>query len=256
MKKKKKIIVWIISGMALLLLTAAALYLIKNKILTPAMVQAQKYEVRGVDVSRYQGEIDWEILSTQDIEFAFIKATEGSSHIDNKFVFNMENAYAAGLSVGAYHFFSFDSPGAGQAIHYINTVGSLYDKMPPIIDFEFYGDKDKNPPDAQETREQLQAMLDGLEAEYQVKPIIYATVTTYKLYLEGHFLEYPIWIRNVYYETALEPGREWTFWQYRDNALLKGYTGEEEKIDLNVFRGTRAQLEAMKVQVVGKSPLW
>lgn len=176
-----------------------------------------------------------------------MKATEGSSHVDNKFLYNMAEAYETGLCVGAYHFFSFDSPGAGQALHYINTVGSLQDKMPPMIDFEFYGDKDENPPEPEAVRRELQALLSVLEEEYGVKPIIYATATTYKMYIEGHFQEYPIWIRNVYYETALENGREWTFWQYKDNALLDGYSGEEEKIDLNVFRGSKKELEAMKV---------
>ncbi len=247
--KRKKILIGSILGVVLLILTFIAFYLVKNKILTPAMVQAQKYPVKGVDVSRYQGEIDWDVLSGQGIEFAFLKATEGSSHIDSKFFYNMRAAYESGLCVGAYHFFSFDSPGAGQAVHYINTVGSLHDKMPPIIDFEFYGDKDKNHPDPEETRKQLQDMLTALEEEYQVKPIIYATATTYKLYIEGYFTEYPIWIRNVYYETALENGREWTFWQYKDNALLDGYSGEEKKIDMNVFRGTIEELKAMKVQL-------
>lgn len=256
MKIGKKILLGSILGICLLILLSIGIYLVKNKILTPAMIQAKKYPVRGVDVSRYQGEIDWGILSTQDIQFAFIKATEGSSHIDNKFFYNIEAAYNTDLCVGAYHFFSFDSSGKAQALHYINTVGSLYDKLPPIIDFEFYGDKDKNPPDAEEVRRQLQEMLDTLEEEYQEKPIIYATGTTYNMYLKGYFQEYPIWIRNVYYETALEKGREWLFWQYKDNAVLEGYHGAEEKIDLNVFRGTREELDAMKVQVVGKTPLW
>lgn len=255
LKRGMKILIGSLGCIVLLLLLGTAFYLMKNKILTPAMIQAQKYPVRGVDVSRYQGEIDWDILSTQDIEFAFIKATEGSSHVDNKFIYNMEQAYESGLCVGAYHFFSFDSPGETQAAHYIRTVGSLYDKMPPIIDFEFYGDKDKNPPEPEETRRQLQTLLNILEEEYKEKPIIYATGTTYKMYLEGYLKEYPIWIRNVYYETALENGREWTFWQYKDNALLEGYSGDEEKIDLNVFRGSREELAAMKVQVVGKSSL-
>lgn len=247
LSRKKRILAGCLAGAVLALLLAAAFYLIKNKILTPAMIQAKKYEVRGVDVSRYQGEIDWEVLSREGIEFAFLKATEGSSHVDNKFLYNMAEAYETGLCVGAYHFFSFDSPGAGQALHYINTVGSLQDKMPPMIDFEFYGDKDENPPEPEAVRRELQALLSVLEEEYGVKPIIYATATTYKMYIEGHFQEYPIWIRNVYYETALENGREWTFWQYKDNALLDGYSGEEEKIDLNVFRGSKKELEAMKV---------
>lgn len=232
-----------------MMITLSLLYLSKNKIFTPAMIQAYKYQVKGVDVSRYQGEIDWQVIKQQDIAFAFIKATEGSSHVDNKYYYNIEEAYRAGLCVGAYHFFSFDSTGESQALHYINTVGSLYDKLPPVIDFEYYGDKAFNPPDQEKTRKQLKILLEALEEEYQKKPIIYATSTTYKIYLENYFEEYPIWIRNVYYETKLENDKDWTFWQYKDNALLEGYSGAEEKIDLNVFRGTKKELEDMKVQV-------
>lgn len=71
LSRKKRILAGCLAGAVLALLLAAAFYLIKNKILTPAMIQAKKYEVRGVDVSRYQGEIDWEVLSREGIEFAF-----------------------------------------------------------------------------------------------------------------------------------------------------------------------------------------
>ena len=65
-----------------------------------------KYEIRGVDVSSYQGEIDWKVLANQDIKFAFIKATEGSSFVDEKFKSNYENAKKIeNLAIGAYHFF-------------------------------------------------------------------------------------------------------------------------------------------------------
>ena len=48
----------------------------------------QTYPVRGVDVSVYQGDIDWQILADQNIDFAFIKATEGSSFVDPNFSYN------------------------------------------------------------------------------------------------------------------------------------------------------------------------
>lgn len=69
----------------------------------------------GVDVSTYQGDVDWPALRAQGVDFAFIKATEGSSLQDRQFSANWENAQAAGVRVGAYHFFSYDSPGETQA---------------------------------------------------------------------------------------------------------------------------------------------
>ena len=72
---------------------------------------AERYPVRGVDVSSYQGEIDWPALSQQGLDFAFIKATEGSSDVDARFARNWEQAQKTDQRIGAYHFFSFDSAG-------------------------------------------------------------------------------------------------------------------------------------------------
>ena len=83
---------------------------------------ADKYDIHGIDVSSYQGEIDWNVLSSQDISFVFIKATEGSSFVDKCFSYNFEEAKKTSLSVGAYHFFSYDSTGEKQAENFINTV--------------------------------------------------------------------------------------------------------------------------------------
>ena len=96
--------------------------------------------VHGVDVSHYQGEIDWPVLAGQNIQFAFVKATEGSIYTDETFEANWAGAQAAGLRVGAYHFFSYDSDGLSQAENYIATVPVLPGALPPVIDVEFYGD--------------------------------------------------------------------------------------------------------------------
>ncbi len=80
------------------------------------------YPVWGVDVSHYQGEIDWEALRAQGVRFAFIKATEGSSHVDERFAQNADGASAAGVPAGAYHFFSFESPGQTQAENLLSAL--------------------------------------------------------------------------------------------------------------------------------------
>ena len=68
-----------------------------------------KYEVQGIDVSHYQGMIDWAQIQDQGIDFAFIKATEGSGYVDECFYDNWQAAEQTDLMIGAYHFFSFDS---------------------------------------------------------------------------------------------------------------------------------------------------
>ena len=202
---------------------------------------AGTYSVRGVDVSHYQGDIDWSVLSAQDISFAYIKATEGSRHRDPRFEENWEESAGTGLYTGAYHFFSFDSPAESQAQNFIQTVGKREGMLPPVVDFEFYGDKRSNPPPVSQAAEQLELMLEMLGEHYGVTPVIYAREETYEMYLEGGFEAYPLWIRNVVRRPKTD--REWTFWQYANRGRLKGYSGQEKFIDLNVFAGSKEQWE-------------
>lgn len=96
-------------------------------------------------------------------EFSFIKATEGSSHVDPRFQYNWEQAQGTELEIGAYHFFSFDSPAETQLANFTAQVTAFDGMLPPVVDFEFYADKKVNPPDAEPLREQLRTFLNGLE---------------------------------------------------------------------------------------------
>ncbi|MGI5959687.1 MAG: GH25 family lysozyme [Massiliimalia sp.] len=198
----------------------------------------KEYPVRGVDLSSYQGTVDWEILASQNIDFAFFKATEGSSFVDPRFAYNYSQAPKQGISVGVYHFFSYDSKGIDQAEHYISTVVPFEGMLPPVIDVEFYGDKEKYPPDREDVSRELKHMLSALEEFYGLKPIIYATEKSYDYYLAGDYEEYDIWIRNVISKPHLSDGRQWIFWQYTNREKLDGYKGKEPFIDMNVFAGS------------------
>lgn len=197
---------------------------------------SRNYPVQGVDVSHYQGKIDWERFREQQVYFAFIKATEGSSHTDEYFADNWEKAKVAGIATGAYHFFSFDSPASAQAEHYIETVGDLSGRMIPVVDVEYYGNKKQNPPDVPEVQKNLDEMLTILEHYYGYKPMIYTTYSFYQEYIMGMFEDHPLWLRNVYYP-PIDIGRKWQFWQYSDQGKLEGMSGSEPCIDFNVFVG-------------------
>ncbi len=219
-----------------------------NKKIKINLVFAGNYELHGVDVSHYQGRIDWSKLARQDVDFAFIKATEGSSYLDECFFDNWEAVEKTDLYIGAYHFFSFDSEGEKQAAFYIETVGNLSGKLVPAVDVEFYGDKESNPPAKEEVVAELKKMLTALEDYYQVKPVIYSTYTVYNKYIKGEFEEYPLWIRNVYYPPVGNLRNGWTFWQYTDTAVLEGYEGTEKYIDMNVFKGNIGELNELIVK--------
>ena len=204
----------------------------------------EEYPVRGVDVSAYQGTIDWKKLSEQDIQFAYIKATEGSSFVDEKFQENYKNAQETDLKIGAYHFFSYDSEGATQAENFINNVEKIDNMLPPVIDVEFYGEYEKNNPDKEKTQEQLRILIDKIKENYEVSPIIYATNESYELYIANNFEDCEIWIRDIIKSPDLPDNREWTFWQYTNREILDGYQGEETYIDMNVFNGTQEEFAA------------
>ena len=190
----------------------------------------------GVDVSSYQADIDMNALKDQNIKFIFIKATEGSSLQDERFAENWENAKNAGLLSGAYHFFSYDSEGRTQAENFMKTVGpDLTGRLLPVVDVEYYGDKEENPPEAEDVRRELKIYLELLEKAYGVKPLIYTRSDVYDRYLKGELDEYRKWISSLYTPINWNYKDDWYIWQYLNRGELQGYTGGEKYIDLNVL---------------------
>ena len=234
-RSRKLIIIIVIVLLALAVAFAAVFFLIKSKKVLFNQIFISDEDVVGVDVSKYQMDIDMDELARQNIDFVYIKATEGSTNTDENFSVNWKNAGNSLLARGAYHFFSFDSDGDTQAQNYIKTVGSLTGDLRPVIDVEYYGDKEQNPPAREDVIRELHVMLDELEKEYGVKPVIYASGTLYDTYIKGEFDEYPRWVRSVYYHVNIDNGDNWLVWQYCDRGRLSGYSGGEKYIDLNVL---------------------
>lgn len=247
---RRRALWWIAGGTsvgALLILGLCAL-LVATGTIWPNRIFAGSYPVRGVDVSTYQGTIDWPTLAGQDIDFAFIKATEGSSDTDSRFEANWDAAQKTGLLIGAYHFFSFDSPGETQAENIIRTVPATAGTLPVTVDLEFYRDYFDHPPTRERVRSILNPLLAALKQHYGVPAIIYATPQAYDLYLRNAYPDNPLWIRSVVLPPQLPGGRDWAFWQYSNRERLKGYEGDEEYVDMNVFSGSLQQLETLRQQ--------
>ena len=244
LSKKKKRVITIVFIIVLILLVF--FLMIFNGYIIPTKLEAEKYEVRGVDVSEYQGEVDWDRIKDQGISFAFIKATEGSKSKDEYFDRNFEKLKNMDMLLGVYHFFSFETEGEEQAQNYINTVGHIENDdsiFIPIIDIEYYSYYKKAKPYKEWIIEELQTMLDDLENTYRIKPMIYTTMGFYDDYINGNFSDYDIWIRDIVTKPNLE-NRDWRFWQYTGKGRLDGYSGEEKFIDLNVFNGTKEDFDS------------
>ncbi|MCI0157228.1 lysozyme [Leifsonia shinshuensis] len=224
---------------------AVAAGLILSGVLWPNRVFAAALPVRGVDVSSYQGRIDWPVLSRQGVDFAIIKATEGSGDEDERFEANWRDARASGLIVGAYHFLSFDSSAERQAQNIFRTVPADAGTLPVTVDVELYGDYLSAPPSRERVQAVLDPLLDQLEKHYGRPAILYATGTAYDRYLRGAYRDNPIWYRSVVLPPMIPDGRRWTFWQYSDRERLAGYDGDESFIDMDAFGGSRQALETL-----------
>ncbi|AXK19372.1 GH25 family lysozyme [Bacillus sp. COPE52] len=239
MKKK-----FIIGGVfTLISVMGVVAYLVFQGIFIPNQFSADKYEIKGVDVASYQGEVDWRELEKQNMKFAFIKATEGSAFVDEYFSTNWKNANKTGMRTGAYHFFSFDSKGETQAKQYIRTVPKHKQALPPVIDVEFYAHKKDNPPQREDVEKELTAVVKMLEKHYDKKVILYATQEAYDLYIKDAYPQCDIWIRSVLTKPSLSDERNWMFWQYTNRGRLRGYNGKVKYIDLNVFYGNEEEFK-------------
>lgn len=196
-------------------------------------------DVHGVDVSRWQGDIDWAMLRRHGANFAYIKATDGADHMDPMFMQNWRGAASAGIRRGAYHFFYWCSYASAQADWFIRNVPKVEGALPPVLDVEWnHHSSCKKRPTPAFVREKMQVFLDRLEAHYGQRPIIYTSPDFYERNLKGQFTDYPFWLRSVaVHPSKLYPGREWLFWQYSGSGLSKGVGG---RIDLNVFHGDEA----------------
>ncbi|MBC5591518.1 MAG: glycoside hydrolase family 25 protein [Bacteroides uniformis] len=197
------------------------------------------YEVHGIDISHYQGEIDWELLTHNreakfPIHFIFLKATEGGDHGDDTFTQNFGQARKYGFIRGAYHYFIPKTDAHKQADFFIRTVQLAKGDLPPVLDVETTG---KQSP--QELKTAVKTWLDRVEAHYGVKPILYTSYKFKKRYLsDSIFNAYPYWIAHYYVDSVRYEGK-WHFWQHTDVGTVPGI---EEEVDLNVFNGTMEEL--------------
>lgn len=198
------------------------------------------YEVHGVDVSRFQGDIDWFRAAEAGVAFAFIKATEGGDVADPLFVSNWTGAAEAGVPRGAYHFYYFCRTGAEQAAWFIQNAPREAGALPPVLDIEWTRSRNcPGRPDPETVRAEAASFLAIVGQYYGQRPIIYTTVDFWEDNQMWRLGGYDFWLRSVAgHPRDSYEGNRWAFWQYTGTGLVPGVRGE---VDLNAFAGDAGQ---------------
>ncbi|MBQ6965944.1 MAG: glycoside hydrolase family 25 protein [Bacteroidaceae bacterium] len=201
--------------------------------------------VRGLDISHYQGDINWDKLRNAQIQgapvsFIFVKATQGTNIWDENFNQNFHNAKKNDIIRGAYHYFSPFTSGKEQARYYCKMVQLEEKDLPPVLDVEEMGNH---------TTEQLQRevlnWMKTVELHYGVTPILYTNYKFKTSYLNTpDFDKYPYWIAH-YYVDSLEYQGKWAFWQHTDAGKVDGIRGY---VDINIFHGDYQDLMDMTIK--------
>ena len=137
----------------------------------------RKHPVHGIDVARFQGDINWRKARRDGVNFAFIKATEGGDLLDPIFKTNWQGAARAGVLRGAYHFYYFCTSASKQAKWFIRNVPRVKGALPPVLDMEWnpFSPTCKKRPPASEVRQSMRTFLNRVERHFGQRPIIYTT---------------------------------------------------------------------------------
>ena len=206
--------------------------------------------VEGIDVSHYQGEIDWQTVAGADVRFAFIKSTDGTGAADPLFFQNWVRASEAGLRRGAYHFFRAQQDPERQAQRLIAMLEGDYGELPPVLDFEVLGDTS-----VEKALDGAKRWIDIVEKACGHKPILYTGPAFWTSTLKGSglFATYPLWI--AHYTKAANPTvpsawKNWTFWQYSEGGVVGGVRGP---VDLDYFVGNISELDVFCERIHKKS---
>ena len=202
------------------------------------------FPIHGIDVSRHQAFIDWDEVKQMEVDdvqinFTFIKATEGLINVDRHFKRNWKNAKEAELTRGAYHFFLATKSGKAQAENFIRQVNLESGDLPPVIDVEqTYGVS------PEKLRRNMKEFVETTEEYYGTKPIIYTNVDFYNHYLKNYFDEYPLWVAHYLRQDKPRIARDWVFWQHSEEGRVNGIVN---RVDFNVFNGDSSDFQKLLV---------
>jgi lysozyme len=200
--------------------------------------------VNGIDVSHFNGTVDWSRVAAAGIVFAYAKATEGMHTRHTQFEANYDGIKTSNLLRGAYHFFHAELDAAAQAERFLSVVPALVPgDLPPMLDVE-------SAPDglsAAHIASGVQTWLDAVQQAIGRTLVIYTSASFWNARLTGAsgFAVYPLWV--AHYTTKPSPNlptgfSEFTFWQFDEHQTVDGITGN---VDMDRFKGSPDALKLL-----------
>ncbi|HHH27436.1 MAG TPA: hypothetical protein ENK57_03670, partial [Polyangiaceae bacterium] len=207
------------------------------------IVCAEGETTPGIDVSHWQGSIDWDAVAASDIQFAFIRVSHGTSTRDREFDRNWSEARRVGMMRGVYQFFSASDDPTAQADLLVTEIGGALEPgdLPPVLDVE--GMSLDGQPRATVIAN-MRTWIARIQDRLGVVPIIYSAKYFWQDQLgDPDFTEHPLWVAHygVSCPNAPTPWTRWAFWQYTSTGSVPGISGN---VDRNHFNGTVADLMA------------
>lgn len=191
--------------------------------------------VFGIDISRHQGIVDWDLIADfrfkyHKIDFVFIKATESVKWSDKQFKNNWKETKKHSIIRGAYHFFDPREDANVQMQNFFKTVKLESGDLPPMLDVE-----QESMITTSEYRRKVLECLKLMEQHYELKPILYVNNNFYDSYFSTEaFDSYPLWISQLT-NTAPEQD-DWVLWQFSHSGIIPGIN---EYVDVNAFNGSK-----------------
>ena len=196
-------------------------------------------QIHGIDVSHYQGTVDWQQVAEAGMAFAFVKATQGASGVDSQLGVNWPGVKAAGLLRGAYHFYQPGDDPQQQAEHFLSVVSLEPGDLLPVLDIETLGSQT-----ASEIVQGIGIWLTTVQAAIGRAPIVYTAPGFWNGLGTQQFGMYPLWVAEYGCSSPKIPAgwTSWDFWQYSESGAVAGIAGS---VDLDVFQGSPQALLPM-----------
>ncbi|MBK6952109.1 MAG: glycoside hydrolase family 25 protein [Crocinitomicaceae bacterium] len=194
----------------------------------------ENYQSLGIDVSHYQGEINWAEVSAMtilddSIGFAFIKLTEGTSLVDDQAMRNAEGATEEEILFGFYHFFRPSLDAKSQALFFCDQSKEFDYTLRPVIDIEITENYSSS-----RIVDSVYQFLEIVETELGNRPAIYTNESFFKDVFQNSYLKNEVyWIANYNGECEAMDLKNVFIWQFSDKGTVDGISS---KVDLNVAK--------------------